>query len=133
MQVNFSPEHKRIIKSRIKDYRKYDQKRFGTCKDSITYEEYLELVIEQEGKCYWTGREMQIMGDSKLENVSLDRLHCHLPHTKDNCILCQRALNLGRNDSSIRDWVLWLESMNILSPALQQELDTIRTTSTLLS
>lgn len=117
----FNKEQKAVIKSRINNYRRYDLKRFGSNEDSITYEEYLELIIEQKGKCYWTGQEMTIDED-KPSDVSLDRLFCDQPHTKENCVLTTRACNLGRNDSSLLDWSLYLYTLGILADNHVQDL-----------
>ena len=99
--MRFTAEQRQLINGRINNYRAYDYKRFGTKKDSITYSEYLELIIEQEGKCYWTGRDMTIT-EGLPSDVSLD--------------------HLGRNDATVLEFTKWLYMMGILSPALEQEL-----------
>jgi hypothetical protein len=124
--MRFTQEQRQLIKGRIQAYRRYDLKRFGTCKDSINYEQYLELIIEHKALCYWTGREMTIT-EGLPSDVSLDRLDNSKPHTKDNTVLCQRAVNLGRNSSTVLEFTRWLYLMGILSPALVQELQETNT------
>jgi hypothetical protein len=120
-KIAFTPEQRKRIQGRISDYRKYDKAKFGTCEGSINYSEYLELTIEQGGKCYWTGRDMTI-SDGLPTDMSLDRLDNSKPHTKDNTILCQRVMNLGRNTSTVTEFVRWLYIMGLLSSELQDEL-----------
>jgi hypothetical protein len=78
------------------------------------------LFISQEGKCYWTGKPMSIETND-LTDASLDRIDNSKPHTYENCILTMRALNLGRNDASLIEWVSYLNMMGLLSPEQQLE------------
>lgn len=119
--MKFTPEQRKLIQGRIAAYRRYDKQKFNTVVGSITYSEYLELIIEQRAICYWTGREMTIT-EGLPTDVSLDRLDNSKPHTKDNTVLCQRAVNLGRNDATVLEFTRWLYTMGILNPELIQEL-----------
>ena len=112
------------IKSLINNHRHYDRKRFGTSDNTITYEGWLELYIEQQGRCWWTGIPMTI-GEGLPSDASLDRLHCDLPHTLDNTVLVHRAVNLGRNDSSLKDWALYLHSCGLLAAEHVRDLQAI--------
>lgn len=105
---------RKAIKTRIGNHRFYDKKRFKTNDSTITYEEWLELWIEQEGKCYWTDMAMTL--DSGLPtDASLDRLDCSKPHTKENTVLVHKSLNLGRNDTNLNDWVQYLNACGLLA------------------
>lgn len=104
----------KTLVQRIQGYRKYDKKRWGTCDTSITYDDAIRILIEQGGKCYWTGREMTV-NFKQPTDVSFDRLDCSKPHTYENTVATTRAMNLGRNDSSLRDWSLYLHSLGILA------------------
>lgn len=119
--MRFTDEQKKTIKVRIANHRYYDRKRFGTSIGTITYEEWLELYIEQSGTCYWTGKPMTLAED-KPTDASLDRIDCNKPHTIDNTVLVHRSLNLGRNDASLHDWVTYLDSMGLLSDEHKQDL-----------
>lgn len=104
----------KTLVQRIQGYRKYDKKRWGDCSTSITYDDAIRILIEQQGKCYWTGREMTV-NFKQPTDVSFDRLDCSKPHTYENTVATTRAMNLGRNDSSLRDWSLYLYSLGILA------------------
>jgi hypothetical protein len=57
------------------------------------------------------------INDDAPTDVSFDRLDCGKPHTYENTVACARAMNLGRNDTSLKDWSLYLYSLGILAPA----------------
>ena len=115
MNIKITDEKRKKIKMYISNHRGYDRKRFGTHDNTITYEGWLELWIAQEGKCWWTGRQMTI-ADGLPTDASLDRLHCDKPHTLENTVLVHKAINLGRNDSSMLDWAKYLYSCGLLAP-----------------
>lgn len=114
--MKMSASAKRITLSRIKDYKRYDKSRFGTVA-TITYAEYLEMFISQDGLDYWTGRPMTI-NDGTLTEASLDRVDCNKPHTADNSVLCRRTNNLGRSNTPVMIWLLFLHDEGTLSQAL---------------
>lgn len=118
--MEFTTRERKVIQSRINNHRQYDKQRFGTNATTLTYVDFLELYIEQKGKCYWSDKQMSIESN-QLADASLDRLDNDKPHTKENCILVMRALNLGRNDATLAEWVEYLSFMGLLSEANEIE------------
>jgi hypothetical protein len=116
MTYNMTEEQRKRIKANVANHKHYDKKRFGTVKETLGYTDWLEKYAMQGGVCYWTAAKMTI-GEGKPSDASLDRVDCSLPHTADNTVLCHKALNLGRNDTSLSDWVNYLYSMGILCHA----------------
>lgn len=119
--MKFTDAQKQTIKIRIGNYRTYDKKRFGKYKSSINYEQWLELYIEQAGKCYWTGMPMTI-SEGLPTDASLDRLDCNLPHTQENCVLVHKSMNLGRNDASVLEWAKYLNMCGLLAEEHKKDL-----------
>ena len=112
--LKITEEDRKRIKSRIAGHKKYDKKRWGTSVGTISYEEYLEKFIAQEGLCSLTSLPMNL--DSlNPEGASLDRINNDEPHTAENTILVHRALNLGRNDTTLEDWCRYLQMLGILN------------------
>jgi hypothetical protein len=120
-----SEEDRKAIKRLIGNYRHYDKKRFGTNESTVTYEDWLELYIEQGGKCFWSGKQMTVCKGLPTD-ASLDRIHCDLPHTRENCVLVHKSLNLGRNDTSLADWIEYLYTMGWLAADLAKEYESLQ-------
>lgn len=120
MKYNFSEQERAKIKKLIAGYRNYDKERFGTNKTSITYEEWLELAVEQDLKCWWTGKELTI-GTGKPTDASLDRVHSSEPHTKSNSVLCHKQINLMKNAMLPVEFAEYLDSLGILSEQARAE------------
>lgn len=120
--MRFTKEQRATIKTRLNAHAKYDNDRFGKSDTSVNYEEYLELAIEQELKCWYSGKPLSVNGESKAREASLDRIDCGLPHTKENTVLCHRALNLGRSDVPYYEWLAYLQEMSVLCQEREQEL-----------
>lgn len=97
----------KTLVSRIQNYRRYDKKRWGANDTSITYDEFIELLQEQGGVCFWTGLPMTV-SQGLPTDMSLDRLDNSKPHTKENCVIVQQFFNLGRNDTTAYDHMRYL-------------------------
>lgn len=71
--------------------------------------EFLWLLLkQQEGRCHWTGIELSLtMGN--ILSVSLDRLDCSRGYRRDNVVLCCKAANLARSDSSPEEMRTFIE------------------------
>lgn len=65
----------------------------------ITKDFLWELLRAQSGRCHWTGIALSL-DSGKPWSISLDRLNCGGGYTRDNVVLCCKAANLARSDSS---------------------------------
>ena len=105
------------IKTLLRAYGQKDRRKFPGVK-TIDYEGFLELFVKQEGKCFWTGRQMELPlndGRRKPSQVSVDRLDNDRPHTLDNCVLVCQSINLMRSNYSMDDWLSFASNLGILS------------------
>lgn len=106
--------HKNIEKHREGDRRRSDEDWFrrkashikSKCKiKGIEYDlspEWLEKQFElQQGRCYWTGVEMDC--SNKLFRPSVDRLIVDGGYTQDNVVLTTYFCNIGRGNASQED------------------------------
>lgn len=106
------------LKQNIANHRRYDVEKFGAEAETITYEEALEWIIEDMSSeqglvCGWTGKPLTI-GTGQLTDLSFDRLDNTRPHSPDNVIMCQRGINLMRNDATVEDFCCYLLQMGLL-------------------
>lgn len=70
-------------------------------------------------RCHYSGKHMTLPNRCKsLTAVSIDRVNNHQGHTKTNIVLCQQALNLGRNDAPYEDFKMYLASLGITPTTL---------------
>jgi hypothetical protein len=108
---------KSILKNYIKDMydhmitRAYNYNRI--C--SITYEELINMWIEQNGKCKMSGRQMtHVIGDDKETeknpfNASIDRISSDNGYVSGNVQLICNWLNVGKSDYKIDDFIKWIK------------------------
>lgn len=64
-----------------------------------------QLVINQKGKCYWSG--LKMIEGSNTRNpfqISVDRIDNNKPYTKDNIVLCCLMINYARNSCDYDTW-----------------------------
>lgn len=97
---------KKAIESKTKHWKRlllYEAKSSAITRKlefNLTMEEIDDIYEKQNGKCYWTGLEMNPNVISKFPSKpSLDRINRHKGYTKDNVVLCCLAINIGRNSS----------------------------------
>lgn len=109
--MDISKRAKRLIEIRIHRHRYRDIETLGS-QDTLTYADFLEKFKDQDGLCYWTGLPLTL-DENELTSVSIDRLDTTKGHSKDNVVLCQRALNFAGNFCSPEDFRAWLESIRI--------------------
>ena len=65
----------------------------------LTQEDLEDIYQQQEGKCYYTGRELS------KETWSPDRIDSSLGYTKDNVVLCLWDVNRMKTNYSIEEFV----------------------------
>ena len=113
---------KNIERHRANDRRRYENDWFrrkatyvkSKCKrQGLEYDlspEWLEEQFDlQQGRCYWTGVEMD--HSSKLFRPSLDRLAPGGGYTKDNVVLTTYFCNMGRINASIEEMTEMAEAL----------------------
>ena len=67
---------------------------------NLTFEDIHKIWLKQEGKCYYTGWEMNTITGSDLV-VSIERVDNTLGYSPDNCILVCWCVNRARNTMNI--------------------------------
>jgi hypothetical protein len=72
----------------------------------ITLLDLKELYDEQNGKCIYTGIELNILGLKKIEsNASIDRRDSKLGYTKENTQWVYKPLNIMKNSFSEEEFI----------------------------
>jgi hypothetical protein len=110
--IQVTAEFKAVMKARINEHKKFDAKRFSTRALTLGYDDILEKLINQCGKCYWTGKPMTFK-EGKCSEISIDRLDNDKPHSSDNTVLVQKAMNIGRGDATVEEWLYYLGYMGL--------------------
>ncbi len=73
---------------------------------TITRENLRELWIKQEGKCYYTGIEMnQTWNKKHPQQVSVDRLNASKHYHIDNIVLCCQSINYAKNCYPLQEFI----------------------------
>ncbi len=70
----------------------------------LTFEELKAAWEKQEGKCYYTGKEMSTQTHS-FELMSLERLDCSKSYTPSNIVFVCWGVNKMRSDIPMDDFV----------------------------
>jgi len=70
----------------------------------ITPDDIYELYIKQNKKCALTGRPMTLCNDSKISEVSIDRINNTKGYTVTNIQLVHKIANQARMDMTINDF-----------------------------
>jgi hypothetical protein len=73
---------------------------------SIIIKDLYFLWEKQKGLCYYTNREMLFELGSN-SSVSIDRIDSSIGYTVDNIVLCQRQVNIMKNNASIEELLLF--------------------------
>lgn len=78
----------------------------------ITYEFIQKLWVNQNGLCYYTNVPMKLIARQKNPyQVSIDRIDSSLGYTKENAVLCCQSINYMKNDYSLEDFNLFINSL----------------------
>lgn len=71
---------------------------------NIVKEDLITLFKVQEGRCYYTGRDLKtVLGFP--ESVSVDRVDSSKGYLIDNIVLCQSKVNIMKNNASIDELI----------------------------
>ena len=85
-----------------------DRAKYHTPKDQLVDVKFIEeLLVKQDGKCYWYNIKMDvdsIEGSRNPLKVTIDRLDCNKGYSKDNVVLASYAANCGRGDCPKELW-----------------------------
>lgn len=74
----------------------------------LTIEFLLELLDKQEGKCYYSGIQMEFVQWGNGRNnysVSIDQVEPSKGYTKDNIVLCCWGVNQGKGNMSAGEYI----------------------------
>lgn len=90
------------IKHNINSNNNKDRKKYGI-RGTFTYEDFVEKIKQQNGKCYVCNQEFQYNGGKWCCFFpSPDRIYNYTPHTKDNvaisCTFCNIRMFKGINE-----------------------------------
>ena len=73
--------------------------------------EYMyNLWDNQNGKCYYTGLEMVLLGAKSPYKISIDRIDSNKNYSVDNCVLCCQCINYAKNMYSVEEFRLFLKN-----------------------
>ena len=87
----------------------HDSKKRGK-EHNLTVNDINDLYEKQNGLCYWF--KVPLIPSDKLKHPqqpSLDRLDRNKGYTKDNVVLSCYSANIGRNESSVKEWENFLK------------------------
>ena len=73
-------------------------------KTTLTFAETLDILEGQEFKCFYTGEPLRD-DHPFLGSISIERLNCAKPYTKDNCTVAYLRANSARNDMKLSEFV----------------------------
>jgi len=77
---------------------------------SIVIEDLHDLWKNQNGICYYTGRKMLFeLGFNN--SVSIDRIDSSKGYIKGNIVLCERRVNIMKNDASMEELLLFCKDI----------------------
>jgi len=70
----------------------------------ITEDFIKELYEKQNGKCFYTGRKMNL-DLSYPDSMSIDRVDSNFGYIESNIVLCQYKINVMKNNLSVKDLI----------------------------
>lgn len=73
-------------------------------KTTLTFTETLDILEGQEFTCFYTGEPLRD-DHPFLGPISVERLNCAKPYTKDNCTVAYLRANSARNDMKLSEFV----------------------------
>lgn len=78
----------------------------------LTFEDLQQIWDNQDGKCYYTGLDMNFTYNLSLpKQMSLDRKDSNKGYTKDNCVLCCQFINYAKHDYKMEDFLEFLQEL----------------------
>jgi hypothetical protein len=83
---------------------KGNAKKYNNREFTIIPEDLHNQWLNQNGKCYYTNRDMKFELGFK-DSVSIDRFDSSKGYTKDNIVLCQRQVNIMKNDATLNELI----------------------------
>lgn len=97
-----------FLTKKLKD----SEKRFEKLKNrnsdmfhTLTIQELINLYNNQNGKCFYTGRQLELALSKDNKNaLSIDRMNSSKGYTIDNVVLCCSIVNVMKMDSSLEDF-----------------------------
>ncbi len=73
---------------------------------SLTGQDVLKMFTDQNGKCYYTGKEMSLkVFPGNLDIFSVDRIDSNKGYSIDNCVLCRFIINIMKNSLTIPEFI----------------------------
>ena len=68
--------------------------------NTLTFDDLLDLYNKQNGKCFYSGREM-VFENNNNYSLSLDRISSSIGYHKDNVVLCCRIVNYMKQEYDV--------------------------------
>lgn len=73
----------------------------------ITILDLQDLYVKQDGKCYYTGRQLSLSPKAlRTVKASIDRLDSSKGYTLDNIVFCSAIINVMKNTLTEAEFVL---------------------------
>jgi len=82
-----------------------------TC--DIDLEWLVKQWYKQNGKCYYTGWEMQLNSESKALHPTLERLDSNKDYVPDNVVICCRQANWAKCNYTIEEFINMCNAVTI--------------------
>ncbi len=99
------------------NWRKYLQRLLyvnGNKRESLSVEDLLEIIEEQNYRCALSGVELTgklEVGKVSKTNASVDRIDAGGPYIKENIQLVCRAVNGFRTNTSVEEYIWWCKKV----------------------
>jgi hypothetical protein len=80
------------------------------CENTLSVNDIEEIYKKQNGLCYWFNVPLiPTLTKKHPQQPSLDRLDRLKGYTKDNVVLCCYAANIGRNETDVETWKIFID------------------------
>jgi len=83
----------------------------------ITLEFLWDLYIQQGGRCYYTGLDLELIKDNEY-TISVDRIDSSKSYMKNNIVLTCRYVNFFKNNLSIDQFITLLENIKNIKKSI---------------
>ncbi len=78
---------------------------------NITKQHLYDLLVQQEGLCFYSKCEMKLSRDDKRFSVSIDRLDNSEGYIEGNVVLCCTIANRMKSDLPLKDFKFFIDAI----------------------
>lgn len=96
-----------VMKIKTYNYRRYDEKRFGTREKTVSAGWMRDFLIASNCKCYWCEKEFDV------RDLGLDRIDNAQGHWEHNVLASCRKCNNTRSNMTVREFRAKVQSGEI--------------------